>query len=130
MAKSPMESFEVPAELRNMAENSVAQARKAVEGIMGAAQSAVVKFEERTTAAHTGAKEAGSRMMDFAQQNIANSFDYAERLVKAKDLSEIMQIQTEFAKQQMQLFSEQAKAIGQGVVQTAKDAASAAAPKK
>jgi phasin len=125
-----MESFEVPAELRNMAESSVAQARKAVEGIMGAAQSAVVKLEERTTAAHTGAKEAGSRMMDFAQQNITNSFDYAERLVKAKDLNEIMQIQTEFAKQQMQLFSEQAKAVGQGVVQSAKNAAAAAAPKK
>jgi phasin len=119
MAKSPQGGFELPNELRSMAENSMAQARQAFDGFMGAAQNAVQKMEERATAAQTGAKAANERIMTFAQQNIASSFDYAERLVRAQSISEIMQIHAEFAKQQMQALGEQSKALSQAATEAA-----------
>ncbi len=45
MAKDPMSSFEIPSEMRNLAEQSVEQARKAFDGYMTAAQQAVEALE-------------------------------------------------------------------------------------
>lgn len=119
MAKSPQGGFVLPNELRSMAENSMAQARQAFDGFMGAAQNAVQRMEERATAVHTGAKTANEKIMSFAQQNIATSFDYAERLVRAQNISEIMQIHSDFAKQQMQALAEQSKALSQAAADAA-----------
>ena len=56
MPKGPLGSFEIPSEMRNVAEQSVVQARQAFDGFMSAAQKAVAKLEEQTTAVQAGAK--------------------------------------------------------------------------
>ena len=61
MAKDPMSGFEIPAEMRNMAEQSVDQAKKAFDGFMSAAQQAVAAVEGQTAAAQAGAKDVGFR---------------------------------------------------------------------
>ena len=122
MAKSPMESFEIPAEMRNVAEQSVVQARQAFDGFMSAAQKAMSKWEEQTAVAQAGAKNAGEKVMSFAEQNMATSFEFAQRLVRARDLDEMMRLQAEFVKSQMETLTEQAKELGQGVQQAAKGA--------
>jgi phasin len=114
MAKSPLGNFEIPAEMRNVAEQSVVQARQAFDGFMTAAQKAVSKFEEQTTAAQGNAKNAGDKIMGFAEQNVASSFEFAQRLVRARDLDEMMRLQAEFARSQMETLAEQAKELGQG----------------
>jgi phasin len=123
MAKSPLGSFEIPAEMRNVAEQSVVQARQAFDGFMSAAQKALVKVEEQTAAVQAGAKNTGEKMMGFAEQNVATSFEFAQRLVRAKDLDEMMRIQAEFVQSQMQALSEQAKEVGAGASQAAQEAA-------
>jgi hypothetical protein len=52
--------------------------------------------------------------MAYAERNVAASFDFAQRLARAKDLQDMAQIQQEFVKAQMQTLSEQAKEPGQG----------------
>ena len=121
MAKSPMGSFEIPAEMRNVAEQSVVQARQAFDGFMSAAQKAVSKWEEQAAVAQAGAKDTSQRIMDFAEQNVATSFEFAQRLVRAKDFDEMMRLQSEFVRSQMETLGEQAKELGQGVAQSAKD---------
>lgn len=121
MAKSPLGNFEIPAEMRNVAEQSVVQARQAFDGFMSAAQKAVSKFEEQTAAAQGNAKHAGDKIMGFAEQNVATSFEFAQRLVRARDLEEMMRLQTEFMRSQMEILTEQAKELGQAA-QTAKNA--------
>lgn len=123
MAKSPMGSFEIPAEMRNVAEHSVVQARQAFDGFMSAAQKGLSKMEQKTAAAQAGAKDAGEKIMGYAEQNVAASFEFAQRLVRAKDLDEMMRIQAEFVRSQMEVLGEQAKELGQGVVKTGRDAA-------
>ena len=120
MQKGPLGSFEIPPEMRNMAEQSVVQARQAFDSFMNAAQQAAAKLEQQTAAAQAGAKGASEKMMGYAERNVAAAFDFAQRLARAKDLQEMAQIQQEFLKSQMQTLSEQAKELGQGAAQAAK----------
>lgn len=57
MAKDPFEQFVIPDQLRAFAEQSVAQARKAFEGFIDAANQAVGQMQDRAEAAHGGAGE-------------------------------------------------------------------------
>jgi len=122
MSKSPMGSFEIPTEMRNMAEQSVVQARQAFDGFMSAAQKAVADTENRAATAQANVKGAGEKMMSFAEQNVSTSFEFAQRLVRAKDVDEMMRLQRDFLNSQMQTLSEQAKELGQAAGQAAKGA--------
>ena len=57
--------------------------------------------------------------MSFAEQNVANSFEFAQKLVRAKDIQEVMTLQQEFLQSQMKAMSEQAKDIGSAATKTA-----------
>jgi phasin len=114
--------FEIPAEMRNAAEHGVVQARQAFDGFMSAAQKAVAKLEEQAAAAQAGAKGAGERMMGFAEQNVLNSFEYAQKLVRAKDLEEMMRVQAEFVRSQAERMNIQAQEMGQAVTGVAREA--------
>jgi hypothetical protein len=61
--------------------------------------------------------------MSFAEKNLAASFDFAKDLVQAKDVEEVIKIQTEYVKSQMQALQEQAKALGESATKIAMEAA-------
>jgi len=60
--------------------------------------------------------------MQYAEANVQASFDLAERLVKAKDLQEVMEIQTQFARQQMESYTQQAQEISRMMAEAAQNA--------
>lgn len=105
--------FEIPAEMRAMAEKSVEQARQAFDTFVAAAQHAVNTAESQANDAQTGAKEAGELAMDFAERNIASSFDFAQKLVRAKDAQEVMALHADYANSQIATLTEQAKELSQ-----------------
>jgi phasin len=121
MANDPW-NFDVPTQMRQFAEQSLEQARKAVDGFMTAAQKAVTTAEAQANAAQSGAKDIGQKAMSFAEQNVANSFEFAQKLVRAKDMQEIMALQQEFLQSQMKAMSEQAKDLGSTASKTATEA--------
>jgi phasin len=104
--------YEIPTEMREMAERSVEQARKAFEGFVGAAQKAAGTWQGATNNLQSGARDVSSRTMSFAEANIKAAFDHAQKLVKAKDMQEVMQLQAEYVKSQIATMQEQAKEIG------------------
>jgi phasin len=116
-------NFEVPTQMRQFAEQSVEQAKKAVDGFMTAAQKTAAAMETQTTTAQAGAKDMGAKAMAFAEQNIANSFDFAQKLLRAKDIQEVMALQTEFVMAQMQAMTEQARELGTSATKAAMDSA-------
>jgi len=68
--------------------------------------------------------------LSAVEQNLHASLDYAERLVRAKDLQEITQIQSEFARTQTEAMQAQMKEYGsvmQSAMGTAKGIAQSAA---
>lgn len=123
MTKDPMGNFEAPQDMRRFAEQSVEQARNAFDGFITAAQKAMSTFEGQTAAAQASAKDIGQKAITFAQHNVAASFEFAQRIARARDMQEVMQLQAEFMKAQMQTLAEQAKDIGQSVTRSAMDAA-------
>ncbi len=120
-------NYEIPGEMRDFAEKSVDQARKAFEGFIGAAQKAAFQAEEATTSVHSNAKAVGGKAMSFAEENIRSAFDHAQKLVRAKDMQEVLSLQSEFVRAQMSALQDQAKQLGsslQGAAQSAMNSAS------
>jgi phasin len=118
MAKDPMSNFEIPADMRRFAETSVAQAKQAFEGFISAAQQAVSRMESQTAAAQAGASDMSRKAVAFASQNMAASFAFAQRLAQARDVEEVMRLQADFLRSQMQTFAAQAQELGASFTQT------------
>ena len=114
--------FEVPPEMRAFAEKSVDQARQAFDGFISAAHQAVNAFEGQTESARRGAKDVTEKALGFAQQNVAGAFELAQQLVRAKDAQEVLRLQSDYFRRQMQVLSEQARELGIASGQAAKDA--------
>jgi phasin len=123
MAAKQAGGFEVPHEMRSLAEQSVEQARQAFDTFISAAQKAASNIEGQASAAQAGAKDVRQKAMAFAEQNVATSFDFAQKLVQAKDVEELTRLQTEFVQRQMLALSEQAQELGQTATRAAMDAA-------
>ncbi len=122
MANDPMWNLDVPTQMRQFAEQSVEQAKKAVDGFLTAAHKTAVTLENQTSTAQSGAKDMSQKVMGFAEQNISNSFEFAQKLVRAKDIQEVMALQQEFLKSQMQAMQAQAKDLGAAATKVAMDA--------
>jgi phasin len=123
MAKDPFEQFAIPNEMRTFAEQSVVQARKAFDGFLEAANQALGQFQGQAMAARSGAQEIAHKSMTYAEQNVAATFDFAQRLMRAKDPSEVMSLQSEYLSRQMQTISTQVQDLGQTAAKMAIDAA-------
>jgi phasin len=113
MPKDTAPNFEVPTEMRAFAEQSVEQAKLAFDKFMSAAHDALHTMEGQAKTAQAGAKDVRSKAMSYAEDNVNSAFEFAQRVVRAKDVNDLMQIQAEFVKEQMQTMSDQAKAIGE-----------------
>lgn len=114
--------LEVPHEMRAFAEKSVEQAKAAFDNYMDQATKAMSAAEGQADAVTSGARDVGRQALGFAEENVAAAFAFAEKLVKARDAQEIMQLQSDFAKQTMEKLAEQTKAMGEQVQTAARDA--------
>ncbi len=116
------ERFEIPKEMRSMAEASFDQARKAFEAFMGTAQQTASTFNGTGEAARANAKEISAKAIAFAEKNVQASLAYAQQLIHAGDLAEVMRLHTEYVQTQMRTLADQASEIGQAVTRAALDA--------
>jgi len=127
MAKTPFEQpFEqmaMPEEIRAFVEQSVQQARTAFDGIFEAAQKAIGQFEGNAKAARTAAAEIADKSMAYAEKNMTATFDFAQKLMQAKNPAEVMQLQSEFLGRQMQTISAQVQELGQSAAKIVMDVA-------
>ena len=112
MAANQPQGYEIPPEMRDFAEKSVEQARKAIDGFMSAAQKTVDTFEGSTNTLQATATDATRKTFSYAEQNLSAAFDLAQRMVRAKDPQEAMQIQAEFVRSQFQAMQTQMKEFG------------------
>jgi phasin len=122
MSEEGRDRFEIPRDIRSMAEASFDQARKAFEKFVASAQQAAGTLEERGATVRAGAKDISSKAITNAEKNVQASLDYAEQLLKAKDVSDVMKLHSEYVQAQMRALAEQASEMGQIVSRAAMDA--------
>jgi phasin len=115
--------FEVPKEMRSMAQASFDQARKVFEKFVSTARKAARSIEERRETVRAGAKDFNTKAFAHAEKNVQASLDYAQSLLNAKDVGEVMRLHSAYVQDQMRSLAEQAAEMGQIVSRAAMEAA-------
>ena len=110
MADTP--SFEIPPELRDMAEKNVEQARAAYGQFMDFLSQAMGDWSKSPSGANMGGFGAiQERAVGFAKENAERSFALASELARAKTVQEVITLQSRYAQMQMQTFGIQAQQL-------------------
>src|SRR5690349_16157953 len=86
--------------VRQAAENTLSQARQAVDQYMREAARLHGAAEASADAAQSGTREINRKAIGFAETNVNAAFEFAQQLVRAKDPKEIVQLQQEFLRRQ------------------------------
>ncbi len=115
--------------VRQAAENTLSQARQAVDQYIREATRLYGATEASADAAQSGTREINRKAIGFAETNVNAAFDFAQQLVRAKDPKEIVQLQQEFLRRQVEQMSSQMKELGENAAETAQSAGAAARPR-
>ena len=105
-------NYEIPTEMRDFAEKSVEQARKAVDSFLSAAHRTADTLEGSASTVQSSAKDMTRKTLSYAEQNLSAAFDHAQRLVRARDVQEAVQLQSEFVRSQFAALQAQMKEFG------------------
>jgi phasin len=123
MSDEGRDRFEIPQDMRSMAASSFDQARKAFEKFLAGAQQTADTIEERGATVRAGAQDISAKAISYAEKNVQASLDFAQSLLHAKDLTEVMRLHGEYVQAQMRSLAEQASEMGQIVSRAAMEAA-------
>ncbi|MBT3071108.1 phasin family protein [Rhodomicrobium sp. Az07] len=111
--------FEIPSSVREIASKSVDQAREAYNRFIEAARQANDVVLKSSDVFATGARELNEKAVKYTESNLQAQFELAQRLLQAKDLKEAIEIQNQFARQQMEAYAQQAQELTRLVAQSA-----------
>ena len=115
----------IPEGLRALAESTVDQTREAYHRSADAFDASVATFEKSFDAAGQGAAAFNRKIIDIARRNLDSSFDLAKSLAGAKNLSEMVELQTAFWRKQFGTLTAQAEEVRELSTKVTADAAEA-----
>ena len=109
-----MLSFELPYDLRALAENNVGQLRAAydqfIDALIEASGIWLSAMPQNETT--TKLKAVQERAIRFSGQNIEAGLTYASELVRAKDFADVLSVQSRFPERQMLTYAREVREIG------------------
>src|SRR5882724_11303505 len=107
------QTFEIPQQLRELAEKNIEQARTTYGQFMDALTQAMSAWLSAPSEAITSrVKAVQERAIQFAKENAEAGFALANELTKAKDLQDVLRLQSSFAQKQMESYARQAQELG------------------
>ena len=112
MANGSASTEQMSQQVRDIAERSLTEAKRALDEYMEAAKRAAASIEGSVQAAQATASDVNRKAITFAEANVDAAFDFAERLIRCKDPKEILSLQQEFARAQMEQFNRQMRELG------------------
>ncbi|MBL4646357.1 MAG: phasin family protein [Rhizobiales bacterium] len=113
--------FDITKQMRDFAEQGMDQARKAFDTYLQTMQGAVGNTEGSGNALQAQTSEAGKKALSLAEEQMNAAFSHTEKLVKAKDPKEVMDLQTAFLQEQMSNLTKQAQEMGEDAAKAVKD---------
>ena len=110
MADNP---FEIPQQMRNLAEQNIKQAHAAYEQLTDFVTRAVGAWMGAMPASPVvaGFKEVQDRAAEIAKKNADSAFALVENIAKSQNFQEILTLQTQFAQDQMKAFTTQTQEL-------------------
>jgi hypothetical protein len=110
MAENP---FEMPQQLRELAEKNIEQARAAYAQFMDAMTQAVSAWSTTPSNARTsGFNDVQQLAIRFAKENADAGFKLASDLANTKDVQGVLALQSRFAQTQVVAYAHQAQELG------------------
>ena len=100
--------LELPTQIKEMAERTIAQAEMGFGAFIDAASKSVSAIPSPTT-------DFSLKALSISERNVKAAFEHARRLLHAKDVQDAMRIQADFLKAQYEAATEQLKELGRGV---------------
>jgi phasin family protein len=105
--------------MRGLTEENLNRSRVALEGYIETTRVAMDSINRH-------ASELGQRSIATAEETLSNTFDFTDRLMRAKEPKEFAQLQSEFISRQTQCLADQAKEAGEIMMKSAREVANAA----
>jgi hypothetical protein len=103
-------------------EDMSATVAQSAEQARGAMENYINFFQKGMSASLWAGTDLSKKIQGYAEQNVANATGFAQKLTHAKDLQDLVRIQTEFMQTQLQTLSQQAMDLGTTATKTATDA--------
>src|SRR5450631_3889136 len=116
-SKVPQEA--IMAKDEKPSEDLSAVAGQTVEQARGAMENYLNFFQKSMSASPWAGAELNKKVADYAQQNVGAAFEFAQKITQAKDLQDMVRIQTEFLQTQMKSLTEQAKDLSETATKAA-----------
>ena len=110
MAENP---FEIPQQMRDLAEQNIKQAHTAYEQLTDYVTKAVGAWMGAmpSNPMVAGLKEVQDRAVEIAKKNADSTFALVEKIAKAQNFQEVLTLQTQFAQDQMKAFTTQTQEL-------------------
>ena len=115
MAKDAKPLEDLSANAKQVVEKTMEQTRGSLDNYFSFVQKAMSSFP-------FGGTEFGEKLKSYAETNIAATNEYVRKLSEAKDLQEVIRIQTEFVQRQFNAFGEQTKSLAEAFTKAATEA--------
>jgi phasin len=107
------QQFEIPQELRQLAEENVERARNLYLQFMeGASQTMGVWSTPSADTGPPGFNEVRERAIKITRENADAAFNLARDVANAKDLQELVTLQTRYVQSQMKWYAQQTQEFG------------------
>jgi hypothetical protein len=101
-----------PQEMSRMISQNLQQARGAMQNYLNFLQASLSASPWANT-------ELNKKLAGYAQRNVDTAFQIAQQLTEARDLQDLVRIQTEYFQAQLKALTEQAKDLGETATKAA-----------
>lgn len=98
---------EMPEPMRQVMKSSIEQARRAFETFIAASQQAMSNIDTSSAPASHSMKMLNDKIAEFTKANAVANFDLALKLADAKEMTEVIELQNQHVRQQMDAFAQQ-----------------------
>ena len=107
MITSTTEELDIPSEMRAVAERSVARAKLDIVSYIRVTEEAACNFEQ------LAAEQISKMALNFALRNALSAFEFAQRVIQAKNIAEFAKLVGDFVNPQMRVLTEQWKDLSE-----------------
>jgi len=97
--------------MRATAENGSAQVKQGIEKVTAATLETTAALKNSCSTALLGLQNYNVKVAEFAHSNTQSAFEFMQKLSGVKSPSDLVELSTEFSRQQLQTLTDQAKEL-------------------
>ncbi len=112
---------ELPDSIRSIMKSSIEQARKAFDSFVATSENMLHGLDTSSNPVADSVKNLNEKVAAFTRQNAEANFNLAVRLTEARQLSDIVEMQNSYMREQMEAYSRQLEELRDLTVKALKE---------